>query len=183
MSSPPNVGLSSPGMDLSPDEDPAASKLVRRSFVEVWHKQLTWGELCSARYGRVLKVRDSFVSLVPPFPIILFGFTSGIGPAPVLVSNPNPYVRADGSIPPGSPKYSPNPWVPSCRRRSFASEGDGDMDVVDLSNLTSQLLDVDLVIIPSSYCHDVPDCCAAVWLFIASPGPLPDASPSVFPVL
>ena len=178
------TNLSSPDMDLSPDEDPAASKLVR-SFDEVWREQVRWGELRSPWNGRTLKkVSDSIVFLVPPppSPTILFGFTSGIGPAPVLVSYPNPHVRLDASIPPGSPNYFLNPWVPSSSRRCFACEGDGAMDVVDLSDLTSQLLDMDLVIITASYYHDVPDCRADVWLPIASPGLLPDASPSVFPV-
>lgn len=99
------------------------------------------------RYGRVLKVSESIASLVPPSPTILFYLTSGIGPAPALISYPNPHVRPDASTPLGSPKYFPSSWVPSSRRRCFASEGDGAMDVVDLADLTSYVLsrDVDVI--------------------------------------
>ena len=169
MFSPSDVALSSPDMDLSPDEDPAAAMLVR-SFDVVWREQLTRAELRFC--GKVVCRR--LVTVLSSWCLPLLPSCLASHPAPVLISYPNPHVRPDASIPPGSPKYFPNPWVPSCRRRCFASEGDGAMDVVDLSDLTSQLLDMDLVIITASYYHDVPDCRAAVWL--------PIASPSVFPV-
>lgn len=51
LSSPSDVDLSSPGTDLSPDEDPAASKFVT-SFNEVWHEQVTLGS--SALCGMVV---------------------------------------------------------------------------------------------------------------------------------
>ena len=57
--------LSSVTMDLSSEDDPISSKLLR-FFDEVWHDQLTWEELRSVRHGRVLKrVGDSILSVAP----------------------------------------------------------------------------------------------------------------------
>ena len=73
-------------MDLSSEDDPDSSKLLR-SFDEVWHDQLAWEELRSARHGRVLKKVCVGILSVESTPVLLFGACSGVGAFPVSRGN------------------------------------------------------------------------------------------------
>ena len=64
-------------MDLSPEDDPDSSKLLR-SFDEVRNDQLSWEELRSARHGHVLKKVGDGILSVESAPVLLFGVRSGV---------------------------------------------------------------------------------------------------------
>ena len=77
-SPPSGADLSSVDMDLTSEKDPASSMLIR-SFDEVWHDQLTWEELRSARNGLVLKkVGEIILSVEASPPGLQFGALSGL---------------------------------------------------------------------------------------------------------
>ena len=74
--------LSPVAMDLSSEDDPDSTKLLR-SFDEVWHDRLTWEELRSARHGYVLKkVGDRILAVAGP-PVLQFGDASDVVSCPV----------------------------------------------------------------------------------------------------
>ena len=74
--------LPSVTMDLSTEDDPDSTRLLR-SFDEVWHDQLSWEELRSARHGYVLKKVGVRILAVAEHPVLQFGAVSGVGSCPV----------------------------------------------------------------------------------------------------
>ena len=130
----PGADLSCVVMDLSSEDDPDSSKLLR-SFDEVWHDQLTWEELRSTRHGRVLKKVGDGILSVESAPVLLFGACSGVEAFPCDGEAPDEQL-----VPAYDSVWSPSPY----RVRRPDPENETTECFIDLGPHMSKIFDRDI---------------------------------------
>ena len=173
----PGVDRSSVDMDLSSEDDPDSSKLLR-SFDEVWHDRLTWEKLCSTRHGRVLKKVGARILSVESTPVLLFGARFGVGSFPVSG------VALDEVI----ACIRDDVWSPSPNRVHVPDLDDEfGQSFMDLGSLSNSVFERDARIdnLRFYWYEDNPDDRPVIWSPIPAgqlPPPLPDIPRSSFSV-
>ena len=168
----PGVDISSVDMDLSPEDDPDSSKLLR-SFDEVWHDRLSWEELRSTRHGRVLKKVGDGILSVESAPVLLFGARSGVEDFPCSGEAPDELIDS----------IHDSVWSPSSYRVRLPDPENETSEVfLDLGFSTSRILDWDIGIdcLRLYWYEDNPDLRPAVW-FPTDAGQLPPLPPEIPP--